>query len=53
MLVGLGLASFSASAVTKPFAADPYPTDEVTTPEAPSTTPVTEPGVNPANPMLM
>ena len=51
MLVGLGLVSFSASAVTNPFAADAYRTDEVTTPEAPSTTPVTEPGVNPTNPL--
>ena len=51
MLVGLGLASFSASAATDPFAADPYRTDEATTPEAPSTTPVTKPGVNPSNPL--
>jgi len=45
------LSSFSANAITDPFAADPYPTREVTTPEAPSTTPITEPGVNPANPL--
>src|SRR5207237_1695275 len=51
MLVELGLVSFSASAVTNPFAADAHRTDEVTTPEAPSRTPVTEPGVNPANPL--
>jgi len=50
-LVGLGLASSSASAITNPFAADPYPKPEVTTPEAPSTTPVTQPGVNPTNPL--
>lgn len=40
-----------ANGATDPFAADPYPKPEVTTPEAPSTTPVTEPGVNPANPL--
>lgn len=50
--VGIALmSSISAGAVSKPFAADPYPTHEVTTPEAPSTTPVTEPGVNPTNPL--
>jgi membrane-associated phospholipid phosphatase len=47
----LALNQFVARAVTDPFAADPYPQHEVTTPEAPSTTPVTEPGVNPANPL--
>lgn len=40
-----------ARAITDPFGADPYPKPEVTTPEAPSRTPVTEPGVNPANPL--
>jgi membrane-associated phospholipid phosphatase len=45
------LTQSAASAVRDPFAADPYPTHEVTTPEAPSTTPVTQPGVNPANPL--
>jgi membrane-associated phospholipid phosphatase len=57
-LKGLGLVlligplnALAANAVTEPFAANPYPTHEVTTPEAPSTTPVTEPGVNPANPL--
>ena len=39
------------NAITAPFAADPYPTNEVTTPEAPSTTPVTQPGANPNNPL--
>jgi membrane-associated phospholipid phosphatase len=38
-------------AVTNPFSADPYPTHEVTTPEAPSNTPITEPGTNPSNPL--
>ena len=38
-------------ALTNPFSADPYPSHEVTTPEAPSTTPVTEPGTNPNNPL--
>jgi membrane-associated phospholipid phosphatase len=42
---------FSTSAVTNPFAADPYPTHEVTSPEAPSNTPVTQPGVNLMNPL--
>lgn len=37
------------NAVTDPFSANPYP--EVTAPEAPSNTPVTQPGVNPANPL--
>jgi membrane-associated phospholipid phosphatase len=41
----------SARAITDPFSADPYPKHEVTTPEAPSRTPVTEPGTNPANPL--
>jgi membrane-associated phospholipid phosphatase len=45
------VSAFSARAVTAPFAADPYAPHEVTTPEAPSTTPVTEPGVNPTNPL--
>ena len=40
-----------SAAVTDPFGADPYARHETTTPEAPSTTPVTEPGVNPANPL--
>ena len=51
MLVGLGLAPFSATAVIDPFASDPYRTAQVTTPEAPSSTPVTQPGVNPTNPL--
>jgi len=38
-------------AVTDPFSTNPYPMHEVTTPEAPSNTPVTEPGVNPTNPL--
>jgi membrane-associated phospholipid phosphatase len=50
ILVGV-LTQSAASAVTEPFAANPYPTREVTTPEAPSTTPVTQPGVNPTNPL--
>lgn len=37
--------------MTDPFGANPYPTHEVITPEAPSTTPVTEPGVSPTNPL--
>jgi membrane-associated phospholipid phosphatase len=45
------LIRLTANAVTDPFAADPYPTHSVTTPEAPSTTPVTQPGVNPTNPL--
>ena len=49
-LIGV-LAQVSAGAVDSPFAADPYAAREVTTPEAPSRTPVTEPGVNPANPL--
>jgi membrane-associated phospholipid phosphatase len=50
ILVG-ALSQSAVNAVTDPFAADPYPTHEVTTPEAPSTTPVTQPGVNPTNPL--
>jgi membrane-associated phospholipid phosphatase len=50
ILIG-ALSQSAASAVTAPFAADPYPTHEVSTPEAPSTTPVTQPGVNPTNPL--
>ena len=50
LLIGL-LSGFSCNAATDPFAADPYPRHETTTPEAPSRTPVTEPGVNPANPL--
>ena len=45
------LNSLSANAATDPFGPDPYPAHEVTAPEAPSITPVTEPGVNPANPL--
>lgn len=41
----------AAHAVTDPFAADPYPAPETTAPEAPSTAPVTEPGVSPTNPL--
>ena len=51
ILMGLALIWSSASAITGPFAADPYPTHEATTPEAPSTTPVTQPGVSPTNPL--
>ena len=40
-----------AEAVTNPFAADPYAAPQVTTPEAPSNTPVTAPGVSPTNPL--
>jgi membrane-associated phospholipid phosphatase len=43
-------AVLTSSGVTDPFV-NPYPTHEVTTPEAPSTTPVTEPGVSPTNPL--
>jgi membrane-associated phospholipid phosphatase len=50
MLVGV-LTQSPTRAVSDPFAADPYPTQEVTTPEAPSRTPVTQPGVNPSNPL--
>ena len=50
LLVGV-LTQSAANAATDPFAADPYPTPEVTTPEAPSRTPVTQPGVNPTNPL--
>jgi membrane-associated phospholipid phosphatase len=50
ILVAL-LRPISGIAVTNPFQAEPYPTHEVTTPEAPSNTPVTQPGVNPANPL--
>jgi membrane-associated phospholipid phosphatase len=48
------IATFTASrsdAVTNPFSANPYPRHEVTTPEAPSNTPINAPGVNPANPL--
>src|SRR3954469_14393599 len=41
----------SANAITDPFHADPYPAAEVTTPEAPSQTPVTKPGTRPTNPL--
>jgi membrane-associated phospholipid phosphatase len=45
------MSSISADAVSNPFVANPYPTHEVTTPEAPSATPVTQPGVSPTNPL--
>jgi len=45
------LTRLSCPAVTDPFGVDPYARSETTTPEAPSRTPVTEPGVNPANPL--
>lgn len=38
-------------AAVDPFKVDPYPQEETTTPEAPSTTPITEPGVTPTNPL--
>jgi len=41
----------SCQAVSDPFATDPYAQRETTTPEAPSRTPVTEPGVSPTNPL--
>jgi membrane-associated phospholipid phosphatase len=49
IVAGVAVAFSYASAATDPFAADPYPTHEVTTPEAPSST--EQPGVNPANPL--
>ena len=45
------LSGLSCHAVTAPFAADAYAQHEVVAPEAPSRTPVTEPGVNPTNPL--
>jgi membrane-associated phospholipid phosphatase len=50
VLIAIFIAS-EGKAVTDPFSANPYPTPEVTTPEAPSNTPVTQPGVNPSNPL--
>src|ERR1041384_242303 len=41
----------SARAVIDPFNVDPYRTAEVTTPEAPSRTPVTAPGTSATNPL--
>ena len=51
LTITIGVLASLADAVTNPFAVNPYPAHEVTTPEAPSATPVTEPGVNPANPL--
>ena len=52
LLVSLIIITASlCNAVTDPFSADPYPTPETTTPEAPSTAPVTQPGVSPTNPL--
>src|SRR5947209_20293221 len=52
LIVAIGaLTTLSASAITDPFSVDPYPASETTTPEAPSRTPVTQPGVNPTNPL--
>ena len=48
--IALSFASL-CNAVTDPFSANPYSREEVTTPEAPSNTPVTEPGVSPTNPL--
>jgi membrane-associated phospholipid phosphatase len=50
VLIGV-LSEVSGRAITDPFATDPYPQHEVTAPEAPSRTPVTEPGVSPTNPL--
>ena len=50
LLIGL-LTGFSCNAATDPFATDPYARHETVAPEAPSRTPVTAPGVNPANPL--
>lgn len=44
-------APLSSKAATNPFAVDPYAQHETSSPEAPSATPVTQPGVNPANPL--
>jgi len=49
-VIGL-LSSVSAEAITSPFSVDPYPRQEATTPEAPSTAPVNKPGVSPTNPL--
>src|ERR1043166_7943706 len=50
VVIGL-LSSFAAYGVIDPFHADPYQSTEVTTPEAPSNTPVTQPGTSPTNPL--
>ena len=50
VVIGL-LSSFAAYGVNDPFHADPYQSTEVTTPEAPSNTPVTQPGTSPTNPL--
>lgn len=50
-LLIITLAPLPAIGVTDPFGVDPYPTHAVTTPEAPSATPVTQPGTSPTNPL--
>ncbi|HEY6071157.1 MAG TPA: phosphatase PAP2 family protein, partial [Chthoniobacterales bacterium] len=50
LLIGIFF-QLSANAITNPFGVDPYPPNEVTTPEAPSNAPVTKPGQSATNPL--
>jgi hypothetical protein len=53
VLVALAVTFFESAcfAITDPFSADPYQKPETVRPEAPSSVPVTEPGVDPNNPL--